>query len=139
MVGKYSSRTTVFPEHTKLHNSFDSNPTNGMKSFTLDLREEAVDDMCIVPNKPWVQGTTYQVDYTWIFSKCGVYAFSKIREQKPAKQANIKIDTPMELVDCDLLGPFAPKAQQGYQYVFKTTDHGTRWTEVFLLYTKTSR
>lgn len=33
-------------------------------------------------------------------------------------------------------GPIASNTRQGYQYVFKTTDHATRWKEVFLLRSK---
>lgn len=42
----------------------------------------------------------------------------------------------MSIVYCDLVGCIESKPRQVYQYVFKITEHATRWEEVFLLRSK---
>ena len=46
------------------------------------------------------------------------------------------MDTALELVHTDLMGPIGPTAKCGFRYVSKFTDYHTRYREVYLLKNK---
>ena len=65
---------------------------------------------------------------------CAVENRHQLAHPKQAKHADIT--APFQLVYGDLMGPFEPAANGGYEYVRKITDPFTKWTAVHLLCTK---
>ena len=65
---------------------------------------------------------------------CAVGKSHQLTHPKKVKHADIK--APFQLVYGDLMGPFKPAARGGSGYMSKITDQFTKWTAVYLVYTK---
>ena len=78
-----------------------------------------------------------EVAFDYSIDHCDVFAVGKrhqLAHPKRAKHADIT--APFQLVYQDLMGLFKPAARAGYEYVSKIIDQFTKWTAVYLLYTK---
>ena len=68
---------------------------------------------------------------------CDVWAVGRTYQlAHPKKAKHADITAPFQLVYGDLMGPFKTTAGVGYEYVSKMADQLTKWTTVYLLYTK---
>ena len=77
------------------------------------------------------------VAFDGLIDHCDVCAVGKTHQlAHPKKAKHTDIMAPFQLVYGDLTAPFKTAARGGYECVSKITDQFTKWTAVYLLYTK---